>query len=85
MSKGIFHFFKIFIFQVVIGVKGQKIAQNDEILSATLHISGTIYHMMVIYGTHVQNDNIPYNFSHFFKILIFQVVRRVEGHTSYNQ
>ena len=53
MSKGIFHFFKIFIFQVVIGVKGQKIAQNDEILSVTLHISGTIYHMMVIHGTHV--------------------------------
>ena len=33
-------------------VKGQKMAQDDKnILSGALHISGTINHMIVIYGT----------------------------------
>ena len=41
----IFSFYqKILILQVVRGVKGQKIAQNDEKLSFALHISGTIHH-----------------------------------------
>ena len=45
---------QIFIFQVVSGVKGQKMVQNDKkIMSVVLHISGTIHHMIVIYGTHV--------------------------------
>ena len=54
-SPGIFfHFFKIFIFRVVRGIQGQKMAQNNKsILSVTLHISGTIHQMIVIYGTHV--------------------------------
>ena len=44
-----------------------------------LHISGTIHHMIVIYGTHVQNDNIFRWSSHFFNILIFWVFRVVKG------
>ena len=45
------HFFEIFIFQAVRGVKGQKMALDDKkVLSGALHISGTIYHMIVIYG-----------------------------------
>ena len=41
------HFFEIFIFQAV----GQKMALDDKkVLSGALHISGTIYHMIVIYG-----------------------------------
>ena len=52
ISPDVFHFFKILICGIVRGVKGQKSVQND-ILSVTLHISGTIHHMIVIYGTHV--------------------------------
>ena len=47
-----FHFFDIFIFQAGRGVKGQKMVQDGKkILSGALHISGTIYHMIVIYCT----------------------------------
>ena len=41
-------------------------AQNDKILSIMLHISGTIRYMIVIYGRHVQNDDISRHF--FFSI-----------------
>ena len=55
ISSGVFfHFFKILIFWVVGGVKGQKKVQNDKkILSVTLHISGAIHHVIVIYSTDV--------------------------------
>ena len=63
MSRS-FSFFEILIFWVVRGeggrneglVKEQKIVQNEKklkILSVALHISGTIHHMIFIYGTHV--------------------------------
>ena len=53
-------------------VKGQKMVQNDKkFLSAMLHISGPIHHMIVIYGKHVYNDSISSRFFLFFKILIF--------------
>ena len=42
-----FHFFKILIFQVVRGIKGQKIAH------IMLDISGTIHHMTLIFGARV--------------------------------
>ena len=49
-------------------------AQNEKkILFVTLHISGTIHHMIVIYGTQVQNDNISRGFFCFFENLIFWV------------
>ena len=36
------------------GLKGgQKMAQNDKNLSVTPYISGSIYHMIFTYGTHV--------------------------------
>ena len=45
-------FFEIFIFWVVRGLKEQKIAQDDKKnLFVAVDISGTIYHMFVIYGT----------------------------------
>ena len=54
MSSVFFYFFKIFIFWVVRGVKGWKMVQNDKkILSVALHITGTIHHMIVIYGANV--------------------------------
>ena len=45
---------KILIFQVVKGLKGQKMTQNVEnFCFFAPYISGTIYHMIFIYGTHV--------------------------------
>ena len=52
ISRCYFHFFDIFIFWAVRGVKGQEIAKNDKKnLSVAVKISGTIYQMIVIYGT----------------------------------
>ena len=83
ISPGFFSFFVILIFWVVKGVKGQKMVQNDKkILSVVLHISGTIHHMIFIYGTHKENGNISahfFFFLHVFKILIFWVVMGVKG------
>ena len=55
ISSGVFFiFFKSLIFWVVRGEKGQKKAQNNKKnLSVIPYISGTIYHMIFIYGTHV--------------------------------
>ena len=51
-------------------------AQDDKkILSGALHVSGTMYHMIVIYGTLLQNDDISRFLFHFFKIRILWVVR----------
>ena len=47
-----FHSFKTLILWVVSGEKGQKMAQNvKKIISVTLHMSGTIDHVIAIYGT----------------------------------
>ena len=74
-----FYFFKILIFWVVWMVKGQKMAQNDKKkLTFPLYISGTIHHMILIYGVHVQKDNISRYFLHFFQILIFWVNSEVK-------
>ena len=52
ISKYFFHFFKISIFLVVRDVRLQKLVQNNKNLSAALHISGTVHHMIAIYCTH---------------------------------
>ena len=72
ISAGIFfflHFFKILIFQIISGVKGQKIAQKwQTIMCHTQYLRNrTSYDHIHIY--HI----------HFFKILIFWVVMRVKG------
>ena len=48
-----FQFFKMLIFHVVRGVKGQKTVQNDKIFCLSYFISQEpyIHHMIVIYGT----------------------------------
>ena len=81
ISPGVFlNFLKIFIFGVVSGVEGHKMVQNDKnILSVALHISETIHHMIVIYGTLVETNNISRCFFHFFKILILQIVSGLKG------
>ena len=53
ISPGFFIFFEFFFFRAVIGVKGQKIAQDDKNMSGALHISGIIHHMIFIYDTYV--------------------------------
>ena len=47
-----FHFFKILIFWVVWGLKGQKMAQKDKICLSH-SVSETIPQMIVVFGTHV--------------------------------
>ena len=52
MSRCFFPSFKTLILWVVSGEKGQKMAQNvKKIISVTLHMSGTIHHVIAIYGT----------------------------------
>ena len=53
MSKNFLSIFSNFCFQVVRGVKGQKMVQNEKkILFVALYISETIHTMIFIYGTH---------------------------------
>ena len=79
ISRYFFHFLEIFIFQVVRreggggGVKGKKLPKMTKIMSAALHISGIIHHMILINGTHVYKDNIYRCFFTFSQILIFRV------------
>ena len=58
ISPGIFFiFFKILIFGIFKGEGGGKRAKNgpkwQKILSVSLCISGTVHHMIVIFGAHV--------------------------------
>ena len=71
-------FWKILIFWIHRGGKGQKTVQNNKkIMSVVLHISGTIYHMTVIYICKMIISSSA--FSIFFLILIFWVHREVKG------
>ena len=54
ISRCFFHFIKIVIFHVVMGVKRQKTVQSEEKLSVTLHIAETIHYMIFIYVFLVQ-------------------------------
>ena len=55
ISSGIFFiFFKTLIFKIIrVEVKGQKMAQSDKKFCVSLQISGTVHHMIVIFGAHV--------------------------------
>ena len=70
-----FLFFKILIFWVVRGVKGQKIVQNNKFLSVALLISRTIHHLWYIHKCKMM---ISQGFFSFFQILIFWFVRGVK-------
>ena len=76
ISPNSFFIFSNFWFcGLLVGWKGKKWPKmKKKILSVTLHISVTIHHMIVIYGTQVQNDNISSGFFCFFENLIFWVV-----------
>ena len=54
LSEAIFFiFFKILIFRVLTEVKRQKMTQNDQFQSVTLYISGTVDHIIKVFGTQV--------------------------------
>ena len=84
-----FQFFETFSFQSVRGIKGQKIAQNEKITitSVTRHISGTVKHMIMIFGKHmimifgtlVLNDDISRCFFQFFEFFFGGAAREVNG------
>ena len=57
------------------GNRAKNDPKRQKILPVSLCISGTIPHMMVVFGTLVLNDDITSNFFHVFKILIFRVFR----------
>ena len=82
ISTGVFflQFFETFSFQSVRGIKGQKIAQNEKITitSVTRHVSGTVKHMIMIFGKHmimifgtlVLNNDISRCFFQFFEFFL---------------
>ena len=54
ISLGVFFIFAKFLFFGLVGGKSAKSGpKSQNVLSITLHISGTIHHMIVIYGTPV--------------------------------
>ena len=71
-----FFFFKILIFWVVRMVKVQKTVQNDKKIYRSNSISQEPYIIWLSFLVHMcKNNNIFRHFFHFFKILIFKVVR----------
>ena len=46
-------------------------------MSVTLHVWVSIHHMIVFFVAQVQNDDTSRYFFHFFKIVVFWVVRKV--------
>ena len=74
-----FCFFKILIFQVVNGVKGQKMVHNDKKLCPSRSISQEPYIMWFSFMVQMYKMIIsPGVFFHFFKILNFLVVKLVK-------
>ena len=75
ISPGVFlHFFKILIFCVVRGVKGQEMVENDKKLIRCARYLRNYLSFMV----HMHEMMISPGIS-FFKILIFQVVSGAKG------
>ena len=76
LSSGIFFIFSNILFLESLGEKGKNI------LSVSLCISGTVYHIIVIFGTHVQKDDISSNVFQFFIIVLlgdFRGVKRAKN------
>ena len=72
-----FFFFKILILGII------KRAKNDpkwqKVLPVSLRISGTVHHMIVIFGTHVWNYDISSKFFHFSKFWFLGFLGGVKG------
>ena len=74
-----FSFFQNFDF---LGWEGQRAKSHPKwqrTLFVVPYISGAIYHMIFMYGTHVLKDNISRFFYFFFQISIFGVNSVVKG------
>ena len=54
LSVFFFFFLKFSFFRLLGGKRGKNDLRWQKIMSGALHISGTIYHMIVIYGTCVR-------------------------------
>ena len=48
-------------------------------LSVAHHTSETVLHLIIIFGTHVPNDDISKHFFHFLEIFIFWAIRGENG------
>ena len=82
ISTGVFFIISKFWFSGLLeGKRAKNSPKWQNIWSVALYISGTIHHLIVIYGTHVQNDIISRMSFHFFKILIF-LVKGIKGQTT---
>ena len=77
MSSRFFHFFKILIFRIVSGVKGQEMAQNKKFCLLSF-ISQEPYIIWLLFMVHLCKMIFPCVFS-FLKILIFWVAIVVKG------
>ena len=73
ISSCFFLFFKILIFWAVRGVKWQEIAQNEK---QQLHLYVMHHHQIIIFCTHMYNDNISRLFFHFFQNFYFSGCQR---------
>ena len=76
ISPGVFFIYSKFWFSGLLGGKRKKKngPKCEKIMSVVFHISGSIHHVIVIFGAHVSNDDISRYFFYFSKILIFLVV-----------
>ena len=82
ISGTYFHFFRILFFWAVffLGCKRAENSRKWEIITSVIHhISGTVHHLIIIFGTRKWNDDISRLFFIFFKILIFWAVREWKG------
>ena len=61
------------------GGKAKNSPKLKIVTSVTCHISGTVKHMIMIFGTPVLNDDISRVFFHFFEFFNFWTVRGVKG------
>ena len=79
-SPGIFfHFFKIWIFRVVSGIKGQKMTQNDKKNCLSRSISQEPYIIWLSSVVHNCKMMISQCYFFIFSKLVFPVVSRVKG------
>ena len=60
-----FLFFQNFDWPDCWGKNAKNCPKGWKTLSLSVHISGAVPHMIVVFGTHVQNDDIFDNFSLF--------------------
>ena len=76
-----YHFFKILIFQIVKWVEGQKMVQNDKKFCPSHSIFQEQPNIIWLsFMVHLcKNGDISKAFFHFFKILVFQIVKGVKG------